>query len=224
MKKSKCLLTYHRFYTNRLGHFANTVFYGIYDNATVFVKPPISMTDFKTIQTTYTDAAVDYSTYGITKRTAFYTAKEQLMATLDTLADYVNTLAKGDVSIIALSGFDHMRTEFQSSKALPLIENFKVKRTESIGEFVVTIPSMLAYGEVNYCCICAESKPIEGLGFVNGQLKFAENAPVMLVDFNKSRHKVFNKLKPGVLYYIYVFAVNAVSVSPVSGVRQIMAA
>ncbi len=53
MKKSKCLLTYHRFYTNRLGHFANTVFYGIYDNATVFVKPPISMTDFKTIQTTY---------------------------------------------------------------------------------------------------------------------------------------------------------------------------
>ena len=41
-------------------------------------------------------------------------------------------------------------------------------------------------------------------------------------DYNKSRQKVFRGLIPGKTYFIYVFATNLVSVSPLSDFRQIM--
>ena len=49
------------------------------------------------------------------------------------------------------------------------------------------------------------------------------NKYTVYFDYNESRQKVFRGLTPGKTYFIYVFATNLVSVSPLSDYRQIMA-
>ena len=224
MKKSYCLVSFHRYGASQLDSFTNRVQNGIYTNASVFATPPVTLVDFTAMLTLFLQAAAEYEQYGITKRTAYMVAKEDLIEMLDTLVAYVNGIADGDVSIIALSGFDPSREVSQPSQPLPKIENYTAKRSDNAGEIVVSIPAIVGYGVVTYCCICSEEVPLTNFTFINGKFVINPDDPRVYQDFNKTRRKVFSGLTPGKVYYFYVFAINTVSVSPFSDAKQVMAA
>lgn len=224
MANQFCKLEYRRYGAPKLDTFSNQVLNGIYSNAAIFTTPPIPRQEFEDTFKAFTTAAADYKTFGITKKTAFLNAKTRLLYTLDSLAGYVDTVARGDVSTIALSGFDPSKETYQRATPLDKISSFSFKRTNVSGQIIVDIPVITNKGTVNYCCVCSEGEPISNPALVNGQIILEQGDPQVRQDFNKARRKVFNGLTPGVVYYFYVFATNTVSVSPLSDVKSVMAA
>ncbi|MGL2964577.1 fibronectin type III domain-containing protein [Flavobacterium sp. RSB2_4_14] len=224
MANQFCKLEFHKYGASRLDTFTSQVKNGIYTNPTVFVTPPVSEGDFSRTQETFNAAAADYTTYGITKKTAYLNAKNNLLEELDSLAAYVDTTADGDVSIIALSGFEPSKETYQRATPLDKIETFLLKRTNVAGQIIIEIPVISNKGTVNYCCVCSEGVPIANPELSNGQIILEQGDPQVRQDFNKSRRKVFNGLTPGTVYYFYVFATNTVSVSPISDPKNLMAA
>ena len=170
-----------------LDTFSQGVLIGIYQNTLVFATPVIAEVDLQTIYNDYVTAYVAYEQYGLTKKTAYLNAKSSLVDALNTLVVYVDSIAMGDVSTIAL------------------------------------ISSLSGFGRLSYGCICVEGEPIDGFTMDNGRITIPSGAGKVVVDFNKSRQKLIGGLTPGTVYFIYVFANNTVSVSPLSDFRKIMA-
>jgi hypothetical protein len=224
MANQFCKLEFHKYGATRLDTFTSQVKNGIYTNPTVFVAPPVLEVDFTTTQETFNAAAAEYAMFGLTKKTAYLNAKSYLLEQLDTLANFVDSIASGDVSIIALSGFDPSKETYQRATPLDKIETFYIKRTNVAGQMIIEIPVISNKGTVNYCCVCSEGTPITNPELSNGQIILEEGDPQVRQDFNKSRRKVFNGLTPGTVYYFYVFATNTVSVSPISDPKNLMAA
>jgi hypothetical protein len=223
MKTITCRLEYHRFGTSALDTFSNEVKNGIFNNPTVFVSPPLRDSEVTEKQNAFNNAAADYVQYGITKKVAFVEAKTILMDTLDTLAAYVDSVALGNVSIIALGGFVPTSDTLQSTEPLPKIEAFLVSLSKSSGEILVDIPAYANQLNVNYNCICVEDAPLQAPALYNGQIVLHATDPMVRQDFNKSRKKVFAGLTPGKKYYFYVFAANTAGVSPLSNPLSIWA-
>ena len=219
MKKIYSILNFHRFSTTKLDSFANNVLNGIYKNQNVFENPVVDQGTFQKAITIYTEAAADYQTFGITKKTAFATARKNLIDILDQLADYTDKVATGDTSKIVLAGFDSSADIRKSNVTLDKIKNFDLKRTDTEGEIIVVIPPILNHGVVNYFAICSENE--SRFSFENDQLKITDQT--LKLDFTKKRKKSFKGLTPGTIYYFYVFASNTVSVSPISDAKSIMA-
>lgn len=224
MISSRCTFGYHYFGTSQLDTMANGVANGVYNNPTTFPTSPITQAAFATIRQAYNTTAADYATYGATKKTAFVNAQKTLINALDLLADYVNSVALGDQSIIILAGFTPSSTVVQSNTPVGQINAFVVRRSNTIGEIMVEIPAIKNHGTINYFCCCSEGTPLTNPVMVNGQLKTDPADGFVRIDTNKSRKKIFTGLTPGVMYYFYVSASNTVSVSPLSDVKALMAA
>ena len=126
MKKIVCRRDYHKYGTSSLDTFVIEVRNGIYTNSTTFSTPPFPDTDYETVQEKYNNAASDYAQYGLTKKIAFIDAKNEMIQTLDTLATYVDTLADGNVSTIALSGFVPTSDTVHPSAPLGKIDSFEI--------------------------------------------------------------------------------------------------
>lgn len=223
MKKPFCKLNFRQFSATGLDTFTQLVLIGIYQNASVFATPPIVEAALRTLYDKFVIAYADFDKYGITKKTTYLTAKDELLEALNTLAVYVDSVSMGNVSIIALSGFEPSKETDEPSKPLAKIDNFSVKRSENSGQLLVTIGAILNYGRLSYGCFCVEGQPLENFSMEDGLLKIPAGSPTVFIDYNKSRQKVIKGVTPGKLYFIYVFANNSVSVSPLSDYRQIMA-
>ena len=224
MKKPICKLNFRQFSPTNLDTFGQKVLNGIYNYPVPFTAPAIAKADYEDAYNAYVSTYLDYEKYGITKKSAYLNAKASFLEVLNTLALYVELVALGDISIIALSGYEPSREVNEPVKPLEKIDNFSAKRTENAGEVQVMINAITGYGRITYTCFCVEGQPIEGLSVVNGQLRFPAEAPVVFYDNNKTRKKIFNNLTVGRNYFFYVFATNAISVSPLSDYRQVMAA
>jgi hypothetical protein len=224
MSVPHCTFGYHQYGTSTLDTFSSQVSNGIYTNAQPFANPIITASAFSTIQQAFSTAAADYATYGAVKKTTFTNARKTLIDTLDLLADYVDSIAQGDESVIILSGYVPSASISQSNIPLDRIDAFSVKRTNIDAEIAVEIQAINHHGTVNYFCICSEGSPLPNPILVDGQLVLENISNKVRYDFMKSRKKIFKSLQPGVVYYFYVFACNTVSVSPLSDVKSIMAA
>lgn len=224
MKIPVCKLIFRQFSFTGLDTFTELVLGGLYQNPTVFVTPPFTEAEFVARKAALVSAFVEYDKYGMSKKTEYDTAFNNMMSLLNTLAAYVNSVALGDASKIVLSGFEPTKEAFQPAQPIVQITNYSVKRSENMGEIIVNIAPLQNYGVVNYGCICVEGRELGELSIVNGQLVFPEGAPSVRYDLNKTKRKVFSNLKVGVIYYFYVYAVNTVSVSPLSIVQKLMAA
>ncbi|MGL2966282.1 fibronectin type III domain-containing protein [Flavobacterium sp. XGLA_31] len=224
MKTRFCRLEFHNFGTSKLDTFSSEVKNGIYNNAAVFENPTVTEADFTQALTDFNTAAADYAQFGITKKTAFETKRQKLMQFLDSLANYVDSIAQGDISVIALAGFTPSSISSEQAPVLDKIQYFLLKRTEVAGEIIVDIQAIPKKGTIAYGCICVEGAPLSNPVFVNGQLKLSADDPAVLQDANKTRRKMFSGLTPGVVYYFYVYATNSASVSPLSDAKSILAA
>jgi hypothetical protein len=224
MSISHCTLGYHQFGTSALDTFANLVFNGIYNNAAQFPTPIIEQASFTNIKQDFSNAAAEYATYGVVKKTYFTNTRKKLIDTLDLMADYVDGIANGDESLIILSGYTPSATIPQGNIPLTRIEMFVVKRTANEGEIAVEIPAINHHGTINYYCICSEGIPLVNPTLVDGQLVLENVTNKIRYDYSKSRKKLFKGLTIATTYYFYVFASNTVSVAPISEVKSIMAA
>ncbi|WNM20191.1 hypothetical protein [Flavobacterium capsici] len=219
-----CRLNFRQFTATALDTFCELILGGLYQNAATFPAPPHSQVEFVAAKSNFINAFVEYTKYGPSKLTEFMTTYNALIAMLNSLAIYVDSVALGDASKIVLSGFDPSKETPQPVAPLVQATSFTLKRTENTGEIVVNITPVSNFGVVHYGCVCVEGTDIVDLSIINGQLFFQGGTPPLRYDLNKSRRKVFSNLKIGVVYYFYVFVVNSVSVSPLSIPLKLMAA
>lgn len=223
MKKIICKRDYHKDGNSELDTFAGEVRNGIYTNPTVFPTPPFTEPDFDTVQEKFSNAAADYAQYGLTKKVALDEAKGTLMRTLDETATYVDGVADGNISTIALSGFVPTSDSMQPAAPLGIIDSFAVSLTKTSGQIVVDIPAYPGTNNVSYFCVCVAENPLANPFIVNGQLLISPEDKSVRMDYNRSRNKTFNGLTPGIKYYFYVYASNSAGVSPLSNPQALYA-
>lgn len=221
MKTIHCLLEFRKYRFTKLDTFSNLVYNGIYTNVIVFPNPPVSEAEYKILQSIYVRSSADYKLYGITKKTAMIKAKNNLTDMLVEMAIYVDTLAQGNTSMIALAGFKPSKEKFERVDSLDNIPEFDFIPTRVTGQVNVDILAITDKGTITYSCFCVEGAPLANSRFINGQIVMAADDPQIHFDFNKSRKKVFQGLKAGTKYYFYAFASNTMSVSPLSDAKGV---
>ncbi|WNM18340.1 fibronectin type III domain-containing protein [Flavobacterium capsici] len=145
------------------------------------------------------------------------------MKTLDNTATYVDGVADGNISTIALSGFVPTSDSMQPAAPLGIIESFTISLTKTSGQILVDIPAYPGITNVNYFCVCVADNPLTNPSIVNGQLMLSAEDKSVRMDYNRSRNKTFNGLTPGVKYYFYVYASNSAGVSPLSNPQALYA-
>jgi hypothetical protein len=224
MSKIHCTVVYHKYGSSVLDTFAGGVSNGIYTNPSVFVNPPFTQDEFDKERALFNAASSDYDLYGAVKKTAFVSARKKLIDALDVQADYVDGIANGDASIILLSGLIPSLPTTSTNAPLEKINAFTVKRVDAMVGIAVEIPAIIGYGPINYGCIVSEGAPLSVSLMNDGQIMLNETTGTVRFDFNKGRKKTFKSLTVGITYYVYVFAINSVSVSPLSDAKTIMAA
>ena len=217
-----CTKKFHRYTIDKLNFFINRVENGIYTNSTVFINTPLTKIDFLTIKNAYIAAWAAYDLYGKTKKTQYATNKKELMIMLDLLADYVTDLAKNDISIIVLSGFEPSKSTQLKNPSLQKILFFSAKIPNTSGELLVEVPKLSDSRNIHYYCICSEEKELSPKSFIDGTLQMRSIDHMVYINFNKMRKKHFKGLQSATWYYVYVFASNATSVSPLSDPIKIM--
>jgi hypothetical protein len=218
-----CKLRFGRLKRTDFNSLLNEVKNGIYSNTTVFATPSVTETEFLSLQNIFLAAQANYETYGITKKVDYTTARKAMLDTLYTLAQYVDTIAQGNESVIALSGFTPSVSVPKKNEKLEKISHFEILRTPVEGELMIKIPAILDKGTVHYTCLCIKGSEVPEISTINGQLHINSHGAPVLIDTNKSRKKKFAQLTPGSLYHLCVYATNTVSVSPISNVRSVWA-
>jgi hypothetical protein len=216
-------LRFYRLKKDDLTGLLNEVKNGIYSNAPVFASPPVTETTFVQMQDDFITARSNFETYGITKKTSYTTAKKEVFDKLTQLARYVDTVAQGDVSVIALSGFTPSVTVIKKNEPIEKIRHFDINRNNVAGELLIDIPPITDKGSVHYSCICIKGPDFPEIAVKNGQLEINSHGVPFLIDNTKSRKKKFTQLTPGSQYHFYVYATNTVGVSPISDVKSVWA-
>ena len=221
MKNRKCRLIFHTYGKFVLDTFANGVKVGVYSNPTVFTNLTVTEANFNLLLSDFNTATADYNTYGKTKRTVYLVAKEKLLHAIDLIASDVDKIADGDESIILLAGFTPTAATSLRNAPIEKIQEVTVKNTMVSGQIIIETIPIANNGPIFYGAICSEGAPLGHNDFVDGQITINGNGPKIIFDLNKSRKKVISGCIPGAQYYVYLFAVNAVGVSPLSDPKTI---
>lgn len=221
MKKRTCRLSF-RYYGNAvLDTFSNGVLNGIFNNELIFVTPPLMSADFKSIITAYNTALSVYKANGINYKTDFLHSKNKLVDTLTALATYVNGIANGDPSIITLAGFIPTAGELHIAPQLEKILVVTVKVPNIYGQVIIETPAIVGKGVTGYALILVSGEPLNVENFANDTLDItATEGQKIIINLSKGKKKIVNGLDSNLIYYGYMYAVNATGVSPLSdGVR-----
>lgn len=232
MRTIKCRLEYHKSKLTALAPFALGVRDGIYNNNPPFMAPPLMQPIFEGLITDYSNKYAAYKAHTETKA-EMEIAKGSLMTGLDTMSNYVNTVANGDANIIGQAGF--VPTKGSASQQNPPAEPTGITLNRlGAGELVSDCP--VVEGAEFYCAVLTQSPIPASIIMVNGQIVLNEGGAtpsptpmpgptpsgIGIIDFNKSRRKIFIGLTPGITYYIYYWAGNTAGVSPLSQVVSFM--
>lgn len=223
MLTQNCKLRFNRLKKEAFNGLLNEVKNGIYTNSSVFITPPVTEPEFLELHNTFLEARANFETYGITKKTDYIAARKAMFDILMLLAQYVNTVAHGNVSVIALSGFTPTVAVPKKNQVLEKFTHFEIIRNNVEGELMITIPPVLDKGTVHYSCLCIKGPDFPEVSLKNGQIEINSHGAPLLIDTTKSRKKKFTRLTPGSLYHLYVYATNTVSVSPISDVKSVWA-
>ncbi len=222
--KIRCKLTFHNLKFDDINDFAVGVADGVYGNPTTFIAPTITEPIFRGLITEFGNKKGSYES-GNVPRTVFITAKDNLMAALDTIADYVDSEAKGNANTVTLGGYE--ATKGNASKVNPPSQptGLIIKRGIN-GELLAECTKMDKV--VYYGALLTADNPLPDNIGINaaGQVVVTGNNTIsagptpgstyFILDFNKARKKKFTDLTKGRMYYIYFYAANAGGVSPLS--------
>ena len=110
MSKYKATIDFSGYTAGALGPKAQGIHDKMLAAAATFTDPDVAMADFQTEIGVYDAALVKRASRATADQIAFDLARHDLETMLAELGAYVNTVAKGDLSIIALSGFPSYET------------------------------------------------------------------------------------------------------------------
>ncbi|MGE0635079.1 MAG: hypothetical protein AB7G44_01095 [Bacteroidia bacterium] len=228
--KIRCKRSYHYLIYDAINDFAVGVADGVYGHPATFMSPTITEVDFRALITDFVNKKGSYES-GNVPRTVFITAKDNLMAGLDTIADYVDGVAQGNENTVTLGGYE--ATKATSSKVNPPVQPTGVVLKRGInGELLAECTRMNKV--VFYGAILIADNPLPPNIGINaaGQVVVTNTNTVptppsptpgptpgsmyYVLDFNKARKKKFTDLTKGRMYYVYFYAANAGGVSPLS--------
>ena len=221
MKKRICKLSFQYYRNAVLDTFSNGVKNGIFTNELIFVMPPLTSAEYMHIIADYNAALSVYKANGKIYKTAFLQAKKKLLDTLVALATYVNGIADGDPSIITMAGFMATTGELHAPPQLEKILVVKVKVTNVLGQVIIETPAIVGKGVTGYTLILVSGAPLNVENFAADTLNFTANeGQQIIISLTKGKKKIVNGLDSNLVYYGYMYAVNATGVSPLSdGVR-----
>lgn len=228
--KIHCRRSYHYLIYDAINDFAVGVADGVYGNPATFMSPTINELDFRALITEFVNKKGSYES-GNVPRTVFITAKDNLMAALDTTADYVDGVAQGNTNTVTLGGYE--ATKGNNSKVNPPVQPTGIIIKRGInGQLLAECAKMdkvVFYGAL----LVADNPLPDNIGInAAGQVVVtgSGSAPAppspspgptpgssyYVLDFNKARKKIFTDLTKGRMYFIYFYAGNAGGISPLS--------
>ncbi len=227
MVKIRCKLSYHSLRTNPIKVFAVGVRDGVFNNNPPFIAPTTTLAALQLLIDAYS-GKYDAFKLHTASQSEVDEARDLLMAELDTLREYVDTVANGNATTIALGGF--VPTKGSTSSVVAPVQPSGITLVRGIqGELVAECAAITdadSYGAV----LTSEPLPvwfvIDGFGQVvieqgatPGPIPPAAPSPGSIggiLDLTKGRKKKFSNLQVGVTYYVYFWAMNAAGVSPLS--------
>lgn len=220
MKKQVCRLSFHRYVKDKLSGFSGGVKNGIFNNGTFFVSPPLTISEFTHLIEDYIAAMNQYNANGKNYKTGYLVAKDKLMAGLDKLAAYVNDVANGDSSIITLAGFEATAETSHAAPELEKIITVEVIVSNVGGQVILETPAIRGKGVTGYGLILVSGSPLSVENYVNDIVNIkADVGQNIIFSLDKGKRKVVNGLDSTLIYYGYMYAVNATGASPLSDAR-----
>lgn len=221
MAKIRCKLSYHELIGEDLTNFSVGVRNGIYDHNPPFTTPPMTQADFQEFIDAFVNENAKFEGHTATKA-EMEEKRTDLMEALDTLSNYVNTVANGDAEIIELAGF--LATKGSSSKKNKPVQPVGVTLKRGISRQLIADCPVVENAE-NYGTLLVADNPLPATIVINngGQIIYentgttpSSGAISFIVDLTKGRKKTFNNLAIGTTYYVYYWAANAGGVSVLS--------
>ncbi len=217
MKKRICRLSFQHYGNPILDTFSNGVLNGIFKNELIFVTPPLTSSELTHIITDYNVALSVYKANGMSYKTAFLQARKKLIDALNTLAIYVNGIADGDPSVITLAGYIPTAGESHYAPQLEKILTVTTKVTNVSGQVIIETPAIVGKGVTGYTLILVSGEPLNVENFANDALLItATEGQQIIISLTKGKKKVVNGLDSNLIYYAYMYAINATGVSPLS--------
>lgn len=228
MSNVRVSLSYRHSTVAEFPEIAGVVRDGVYGNPGTFATPPLTQLDYQAQLDDYNNKRYLYVNGGKAQKGPYQEAKDKLMGTLNSFADYVNGIAMGDENIILLSGYTPTKGT-RSDYPTP---------AQPVNVVITRGASGVLYAEcekidfaINYGCILSAGAPLPAnmvmngkgqLSYVDGATPAPDNAVTGFIDFNLSRRKEFKNLDPGTVYHFVFFAANATGVSALSTSKSLM--
>ncbi len=227
--KVRSSFAYHSIKPDLLTSFAIGVRDGIFNNPTIYNTPPITIIIFQGLIDAYTNARAAYKQGGLAQKGDYELAQTALMNALDQLAGYVTGVAQGNPALITEGGF--VPTKGNKTQVVAPLQPTGVTLTRGLpGELYADCDAATGVDSTGGILI-AESELPEGMGINElGQIVVTDMGPSgpgsgptpgpgsirFIQDLNKNRRKKFTGLQIGTTYYLYMWAMNAGGVSPLS--------
>lgn len=226
MSKIKCSVRYHKTKNGTLSSFGVGVRDGIFNNPGLFPAPTITIAIFQVLIDNYVNAWSAYEHGGPAQKGAYDAATDALMAALDTLALYVDSVANGFGPTIATAGYTPTKGTSNVSPEPTQLENIKMIRIAS-GE--LQCESEKQDFAICYIGILTADAPLPAVFVLSdsGQLTINGSDPgpgpsTGIIDFSKGRRKKFINLTPGTTYFFTQFVINARGVGSMSDPKSIV--
>jgi hypothetical protein len=119
MSLTKAVIDYNEYRDSELGSLANIGHDTMTANAATFVNPPVTFATFLTQITAYSAAYEAKASRASADILAFNTARDTLEETLNAMGNFVNSLAKGDATIVSLSGLPNFVVDNTPNESPP---------------------------------------------------------------------------------------------------------
>jgi len=223
MAISVCSLSFHTMALDKVDVFGTGVQQGIIGNPTTFTSPPFTNDQYGVFVQNYVTTRGAYKMGGKAQKPAFLEAKTALMGAMDTTADYVNGIAKGNADIITLAGFKptHQGTGGGSNPPVQA-QTITVDRSLPSGQIGAECESYTK--AESFGCILSEGQLLTSAVSItpSGQLKLPTGTATVYFSLSRQRKKLFTGLTSNLTYYVYFYVVNAAGVSPLSEGKSVV--
>ena len=219
-----CRRNYRKFVSVKLENKAEDVKAGVYENTNVFTTTPITLVVVAALITDYSEKRKAFEHGGIDQKLPYENAIKAIVNMLDKLADYVDSVALGNVTIIKTGGYE---VAWDNSEALAknvsgavafIVEGVSLKRVENApGRMVSDCDPK--HGATTFIAILTEGVPLTEGTTVDSDFNVcipgSFTAPVR-INVSHQRKKYWNGLVNSVNYYVYYMAVTAKTASLLS--------
>lgn len=218
--RSNCKRDYRLLEGTKLENKAEGVKNGIYGSTGVFATPTLTLLVVAALLLEYSNNRLAWEQGGIAQKKAYLDSMKKIIAMLDTLADYVDTVAVGDITTIKMAGYD---ATFDPTGAIPKpglvrIDGISLDRLDKGTEIMVSDCGTLPKG-TSVIGILTEGAPLPATTIIDsdGNIVLPPGfTGKVRINIARQRKKFWRNLTIGVNYYVYYIAVTAKSVSLLS--------